>query len=76
MNELISAQLDIVAGKARLLAERYRVGTLFESDLEYMVRDLERELQQITKSGQGANEVSSRVQRASTQTGVWFPDDK
>lgn len=75
MNEITAAQLDVLAGKARLLAERYRVGALSDSDMAYMVAEIQTELNRVDTGRCDRWDLVPRV-ADKVKVGMWFPDDK
>jgi hypothetical protein len=48
-NNLIEARLSIIASKAKILAESYKNGKLWDSDLSHGLHEIETEIQAIRR---------------------------
>lgn len=64
---VIAARLEIIAAKARILAEKYKNNQLWDGELNQQLNDIEVEIRLITHDDAGW---------ATSRSGNWYPDDK
>jgi hypothetical protein len=69
-DDIVAARLDLIAAKARILAEQYKNNQHWDGDLRRGLDEIEREIASIRG---GSNE---RGGWATTGGGNWYPDDK
>lgn len=50
-NDIISARLDLIAAKARILAEQYRNNSMWDDDLNQGLSQIEKEISTIRDNG-------------------------
>lgn len=69
-DDIIAARLDLIAAKAKILAEQYKNNQHWEGDLNRGLSEIEREIAAIRNNSNG------RSGWATTEDGAWGPSDR
>lgn len=70
VGDIISARLDLIAAKAKILSEQYKSDRGKGNSLEIGLQDIEREIASVRHG------IHGDTTWYETRGGTWFPDDK